>query len=118
MGLLCIRGFPVIFFSRLLLVSRKASDFCVLKFDLVNLQKVFIRSKSFMVDSLGSFIRNIPITDRDVLSSSISVDSLDFTGISSNFPRFISDINLVLLFSLVWLGVCQSCKFSKDLTFL
>lgn len=38
------------FFLKLLWVFRKAKDYCMLDFDLVNLQNVFIRSKSFVVD--------------------------------------------------------------------
>jgi hypothetical protein len=57
------------------LVYRKATDFCMLILYLANLSKVFIRSRNFLVESLGCYYKYkiISSANRDTLTSSLSI---------------------------------------------
>jgi hypothetical protein len=62
--------FLISFSTCSLLVYRKSTDFCMLILHPVNLPKVFIRSKGFLMKSLRSFkYRIISLTNRGNLSS-------------------------------------------------
>lgn len=69
----CICDFSL---NNLLLVYRKAKDFCMLGFDLVNLQNLFIRSKSFVVGFFRIFYRITSSSNRDILGSSVFIGTL------------------------------------------